>query len=93
MASELNVLGSRNFTLCEVTSSLIHVTDPPTAMSISRGSNIPSAMWIVAAIAGGFSPDDAVESVPQDVAVSATSTNKAMPKNLATGVRFIGSPT
>ena len=93
MIPELNLLGSRNFTLCEATSSLIHVTDPPTAMSIFRGSNFPSAMWMVAAIAGGFSPDDDVEFAPQDVATIATSANKAMPKNLATGVRFIGAPT
>ena len=93
MTPELNVLGSKNFTLCEVTSSFIHMTDPPTAMSISRGSNFPSAMLIVAAIAGGFSPDDDVEFDPQDVVASATSANKAMPKILETCVRFIGSPT
>ena len=93
MTPELNVLGSKNFTLCEVTSSFIHMTDPPTAMSISRGSNYPSAMWMVAAIAGGLSADDVVESVPQDVAASATSANKAIPYNLATGLRFIGTST
>ena len=93
MIPELKVLGSRNFTLCEATSSLIHVTDPPTAMSIFRGSNFPSAMWMVAATAGGFSPEDDVESVPQDVAAMAPSANKAIPKNLATDLRFIGSPT
>ena len=67
------------------------MTDPPTSMSISRGSNFPSAMWIVAAIAGGFSPDDDAESAPHDVAASATSANNVMPKNLAT-VLIIGSP-
>jgi hypothetical protein len=50
-------------------------------------------MWMVAATAGGFSPEDDVESVPQDVAAMAPSANKAIPKNLATDLRFIGSPT
>jgi hypothetical protein len=93
MIPELNLLGSRNFTLCEATSSLIHVTDPPTAMSIFRGSNFPSAMWMVAAIAGGFSPDDAVESVPQDVAARAITANNVTAKNRCTRVRFIDAPT
>lgn len=93
MIPELNVLGSKNFTLCEATSSLIHVTDPPAAMSIFRGSNFPSAMWIVAATAGGFSPDDDVEFVPQEVAAKAPSANNVTAKNRRTRMRFIGTPT
>ena len=92
MIPELNVLGSRNFTLCEATSSLIHVTDPPTAMSIIRGSNFPSAMWMVAATAGGFSPEDDVESVPQDVAARAITANNVTAKNRRIRVRFIDAP-
>jgi hypothetical protein len=68
------------------------MTDPPASMSISRGSNFPSAMWMVAAIAGGFSPEDAVESVPQDVAARAPSANNETAKNRCTRERFIDAP-
>jgi rRNA processing protein Krr1/Pno1 len=62
-------------------------------MSISRGSNFPSAMWMVAAIAGGFSPDDDVESVPQEVAARAITANNMTAKNRRTRERFIDAPT
>jgi hypothetical protein len=48
---------------------------------------------MVAAIAGGFSPEDDVESVPQEVAAMAPSANNVTAKNLATDLRFIDAPT
>jgi hypothetical protein len=50
-------------------------------------------MWMVAATAGGFSPEDDVESGPQEVAAMAPSANNVTAKSRRTRVRFIGAPT
>jgi putative ABC transport system permease protein len=59
----------------------------------TREALIAISIGFIAAIAGGFSPDAAVESVPQEVAAMAPSTNNETARNRRTRVRFIGSPT